>query len=1183
MLRRGWDYLGLSEGEPNAQALGLQTAQPVAVVGSTTILESQTLDPTVTVQHSSPPSTGWIQSYSDQATITGRDAGLGMGSVSLTGPGVPNGTTTQTSSGTGTFGNIVPTYPTTPSPISYTAPEGVDNYMAEATDVVGNAAPPVTWTARVDDTAPTTDLSGDLRGARDATITGPSYAMNVDATDRGPEGAQTSGVQKIVIKVDPDSAGNSPYPVITQTNTGCTATQCPQEMVYSWTMQSSVYGDGEHTVEIDTTDLAGNTDTETVPVTLVHVDQLAPQTVSLPIAGSPQITGPAGSQFGASVANVGDVTGSGYQDLLVGAPAASCDGRSDVGAAYLILGSTNTAPINVSVPDPRVITFCGASTGDQTGISVAAGGDVNGDGYPDLLIGAPGTATLGIQPQGRVYVIFGGPNLQSMDLSNFASETQTNTPGAGFLIKGPALSTNINVGLGHPAPVAFGASLGNQNVGDYSTSSDFNGDGLDDIVIGDSGDSSSLRLGGGTVWVIYGKKDGGTVDLSATGGATQDANQLNPTVNTGVRIFGADLLDEAGQATAWPGSVDGSGNASLVITAPGLQNPQAPNLLAPAGGAYVIFGGNYSGDLDLAKLNQPGGPTGYRIYGPAGANIASTAPLGDVDGDGTPDILLGGNNAAWVVTGQNSTSDIYLNSTYTGYQITAPDSTYGPAQVAGVGDIDGDNAPDTLISFPQSGGGSGSSFVVYGRPALTNVSLDPNQGFGADQGTRLNGPAGSATGTSADGIDGDMSPNALPAVAIGQPGANAVTLAGAPTLAGPPTIQPITTSGTLNDCQPSNTWTYPFASGSTGALPVCRLAAHGTADHALVLPIPQRVPYNGKVSIFRHGNARVAMATLSSGAVTNGLIPVVDSLGNVFANIKYENLGCFDVYDARGTTLLGETVAADDAGNPLPGYTCSSYQTQSGPMRVDVSGRGCMATKTAGGTPLDGTLPNAAATYPPGYPTGTSSNHDGGWVLMQFQEAQGDQAAYQGLEGFIPFDDVPTKYRSDPPAGKGGVKYQTDYNQAYPGCGGTLSDFKTQVKQMGRIPSPQTTLNDVFTSPNEWFRTSNPNEVPDPMWRNQEIPGVPGNEGMFFDSTSATVAGDFVRGILPKGTTFTELDYMAYPDPNGWCWDRSTGVPWQQGHFAALSVWVFGELTPPGAGQGMFGWFPYHQPNAPSC
>jgi hypothetical protein len=57
---------------------------------------------------------------------------------------------------------------------------------------------------------------------------------------------------------------------------------------------------------------------------------------------------------------------------------------------------------------------------------------------------------------------------------------------------------------------------------------------------------------------------------------------------------------------------------------------------------------------------------------------------------------------------------------------------------------------------------------------------------------------------------------------------------------------------------------------------------------------------------------------------------------------------------------------------------------------------------------------------------------------------------------------------------------------------------------------------------------------------------------------------------------------MTYPDPNGWCWDRSTGVPWQQGHSEALSVWVFGELTPQGAGQGMSGWFPYHQPNS-SC
>ena len=134
---------------------------------------------------------------------------------------------------------------------------------------------------------------------------------------------------------------------------------------------------------------------------------------------------------------------------------------------------------------------------------------------------------------------------------------------------------------------------------------------------------------------------------------------------------------------------------------------------------------------------------------------------------------------------------------------------------------------------------------------------------------------------------------------------------------------------------------------------------------------------------------------------------------------------------------------------------------------------------------------------------------------------------------------------------------------------------------MGRIPNPQTTLNDVFTSADEWF--GNSKDQPFPMSRNQELPNVAPHEGMFFDSTSATVSGDFVRGILPMGTTFKELDYMTYPDPNGFCWDRSTGVPWLTGRQSApLAYWVFGELIPSGAGQDMFGWIPYHNPAA-SC
>jgi hypothetical protein len=253
--------------------------------------------------------------------------------------------------------------------------------------------------------------------------------------------------------------------------------------------------------------------------------------------------------------------------------------------------------VDVTTSDPRVLTFCGAATGDRTGTAVAAAGDVNGDGYPDLLIGAPGTVALGLQPQGRLYVIFGGPSLQSIDLSTFDNGTQAIVPGSGFLIKGPLLNLTLN-----STAVPFGAQLATRHLGDDPTDGDVNGDGLDDIVIGASGSNDNLRLDSGTVYVIYGKTDGGTVDLGATGGVTQGANQLNPAVDTGFRIFGASIGDQTGQSTALVGSVDQSGFASIVVTAPGVVSPHGGTA---SGAAYVLFGSTTPQDIDLANFGGP--------------------------------------------------------------------------------------------------------------------------------------------------------------------------------------------------------------------------------------------------------------------------------------------------------------------------------------------------------------------------------------------------------------------------------------------------------------------------------------------------------------------------------------------------------------------------------------------------
>src|SRR5690242_14058941 len=108
--------------------------------------------------------------------------------------------------------------------------------------------------------------------------------------------------------------------------------------------------------------------------------------------------GSGGGLFGNSVAGAGDVNGDGYADVIVGAPQA---GGSNRGAAYVFFGG----PAADAIPD---LALSGEQANDRFGASVAGAGDVNGDGYDDVIVGAPLNDSAGSN-SGRAYIFYGGP------------------------------------------------------------------------------------------------------------------------------------------------------------------------------------------------------------------------------------------------------------------------------------------------------------------------------------------------------------------------------------------------------------------------------------------------------------------------------------------------------------------------------------------------------------------------------------------------------------------------------------------------------------------------------------------------------------------------------------------------------------------------------------------------------